>query len=192
MYLFRALTREFLPIVAAAIALTVSLLAQYAWTYPRGPVAVVAGLFGPLALVLGARLWRRLRARKWPAHAAMGLIVAVAVIVTYAHTAWLLIEAGEPALLAWMLPAALDGLAVMATLAIADQPRPQPVDQPVDTGPDEFDEPAPTLVERVRVARAADPGIGRPALVKLTGASDWDVRQAIKEINSDTMAGGTG
>lgn len=123
-------------LLSLALGLAIAVTANVAYAIPRGPVVIGVGLVAPLVLpvVLYLRTvfdvdgWRQ-----WMSREAATLAVAgPAVAVSYWHTFALVLGAGEPLVLALLVPLSSDGLAGMATLAL-HRLRTAPVAAPVRT-----------------------------------------------------------
>lgn len=91
------------------------------WHPPVG--AMLAAGFAPVALMLVIEIWSRV---PWPTGTrwvvgrwiGSGLVASVAAVVSYRHMRGLLIAYGEPKLTATIMPLAVDGLMVVASIAL--------------------------------------------------------------------------
>ncbi len=116
---------------------------------------IVAAAWAPIALLLVAEMVTRTRqngawwivALRWLGTA---VVAAVAAIVSYGHMRDLLLSYGESALVAYLLPLSVDGLILVASIALAPVPAPAPesvrqeADNPADdTGSDRQAPPEP-------------------------------------------------
>ncbi|MDA2806137.1 DUF2637 domain-containing protein [Nocardiopsis suaedae] len=100
---------------------------------------VVAAAWAPIALLLVAEMVTRTRqsgawwivALRWLGTA---VVAAVAAIVSYGHMRDLLLSYGESALVAYLLPLSVDGLILVASIALAPVPAPAPEPLRQETG----------------------------------------------------------
>ncbi|WP_026115931.1 DUF2637 domain-containing protein [Nocardiopsis kunsanensis] len=138
---------------------------------------LVAAGWAPVALLLVAELVVRARqngpwwiaALRW---AGTGVVAAVAAIVSYGHMRDLLLSYGETALVAHLLPLSVDGLLLVASLALASpddtQQRHEDVEEVVEEGLDDtharHDHVEETAEEEPDGARAA-PALAAPVPV---------------------------
>lgn len=110
-------------VVALSFALAVSMSANVSWAArDDDPVTIVAGVVTPVLLVLAVHQWRaQLDAEGWRRTlrlAAMASVTAVSAAWSWTHTTRLLLAHSIETPLAVAAPLAVDGLAVMATMAL--------------------------------------------------------------------------
>lgn len=110
-----------------------------AWSPPAG--AVISAAWWPIALLIALEILIRV---DWPdgwqwvlgRYAGLAPVAAVAAVVSYRHLSGLLASYGtEDTVTRTIGPLAIDGLMVMATLALMAS-RPAPVPDPIATEPD--------------------------------------------------------
>jgi hypothetical protein len=107
---------------AFALGVAASVAANVAHARPE-PGPRLASAFAPMALLLTVELMARI---PWPAGiawafgrwAGTGLVAAVAAWTSYRHMAGLLVGYGEDRFTAYVQPACVDGLMVVASLAL--------------------------------------------------------------------------
>lgn len=132
---------------AAGAAYALSTAANVAWAAPRGYVELAAGATAPALLLLAVHICYvtpRPAALGWLRRAAMVAVTGTVATWSAVHIIRLLLEARVEAPLAWVAPLGLDGLAVLATLALWDTRRAETVPVAVQT-----DIPAPPVTEPV-------------------------------------------
>jgi len=95
-----------------------------------GPVARAVGAWFPVALLLVVHVFGEVRLPAgWPRRAAISGAVVVAVaaaVASFNHMHEIALNAGEPPLVAVLFPLSVDGLAVVASVALAALDRTDP------------------------------------------------------------------
>jgi hypothetical protein len=139
--------------LAFALGVAASVAANVAHARPElGPR--LAAAFAPVALLLTVELMSRV---SWPTGlawavgrwAGTGTVALVAAVTSYRHLSALLTEYGEDPLTAAIQPACVDGLMVVASLALLALGKPETAPEPVEV-------PAP-VVPRTFTASALRP-----------------------------------
>lgn len=115
--------------LALAFTLAVSLAANITWAArDHDPVAIAAGIATPIALVMAVHQWRaHMGARGYQRVLkvlGMAAVTGTAAAWTWTHTTRLLLAHNIETPLAYIAPLAIDGLAVMATMALWPTVRP--------------------------------------------------------------------
>lgn len=120
------MSRQRIALVTAcaglALGLIIALTANITYGSARGPVVLGIGIVAPLVLPLALYIRTLFDAPTWkqwlPREVATLLVAGPAVGVSYWHTFSLVLDAGEPLVLAILAPLSSDGLAGIATLAL--------------------------------------------------------------------------
>jgi hypothetical protein len=185
------------------LGLAIALAANATYAIPRGGVVIGLGLIAPLVLPVVLHLrttftvdgfWAKL-----VREVATLAVAGPAVAVSYSHTMQLVLDAGEPRLIALLAPLSSDGLAGLATLALyrhqvgrrraktkpaAPLERQTPPPPPAVEAPDE--EPDELARARELVAKGRQDGAkyGRASLARDLGVTPHRARELLAQIDA--------
>ena len=104
---------------AAGVSVTANILSAEPTVVGRGVAA-----WPPVALLLVVKVLARsplpAGRTRWLAVAGAGIVATVAAVASFAHMHQVAQAAGESALVAWLFPLTVDGLAVVASVALVE------------------------------------------------------------------------
>lgn len=169
---------------ALAVALLASVAANVAFARPAPGPRMSAGV-APVLVVLAAGLLERVPLagvrwwRRWTAYGGLSTVVLAAFVTSFEHQYALLLSYGNTALSATLLPVAVDGLIVLASVCltvIADRARALAVPvRPAGPVPVPPAEPVPATPRAPRTARRTDDAVLLAVLSEIPREPDGTV-----------------